>query len=140
MYPMDRSTRNNDLMTYEEVTDQVLLYRVALVQRSKSKFQNGPAMTWGMHAIGHLELGQEEEAAAMFAKSYLPYVQVSAKSLNFPSRFFPRHLFLLVCIVSMLLHLLMYIWYSNENCILCIFELHASESNVQWSRKWIQMF
>ena len=33
-------------------------------------------MTWGMHAIGHLELGQEEEAARMFDRSYLPYVQV----------------------------------------------------------------
>ena len=39
-------------------------------------FQSGPAMTWGMHAIGHLELGQEEQAAEMFDKSYLPYVQV----------------------------------------------------------------
>jgi len=58
MYPMERSTRNNDLITYEEVTDQT-----------------GPAMTWGMHAIGHLELGQEEEAGEMFYRSYLPYVQ-----------------------------------------------------------------
>ena len=33
-------------------------------------------MTWGMHAIGHLELGQEEEAGMMFDRSYLPYVQV----------------------------------------------------------------
>ena len=79
MYPMDRSTRNNDLITYEEATDQVLHRYVNLVQQSKSKFQSGPAMTWGMHAIGHLELGQEEEAATMFAKSYLPYVQVPAQ-------------------------------------------------------------
>ena len=34
-------------------------------------------MTWGMHAIGHLELGQEDEASELFNRSYLPYVQVS---------------------------------------------------------------
>ena len=34
-------------------------------------------MTWGMHAIGHLELGQEDEASKLFNRSYLPYVQVS---------------------------------------------------------------
>ena len=39
-------------------------------------------MTWGMHAIGHLELGQEEAAARMFDKSYLPYVQVPIKPSN----------------------------------------------------------
>ena len=39
-------------------------------------------MTWGMHAIGHLELGQEEEAARMFDKSYLPYVQVTIQPLD----------------------------------------------------------
>ena len=33
-------------------------------------------MTWGMHAIGHLELGQEDEASKLFNRSYLPYVQV----------------------------------------------------------------
>ena len=33
-------------------------------------------MTWGMHAIGHLELGQEDEASELFNRSYLPYVQV----------------------------------------------------------------
>ena len=41
-------------------------------------------MTWGMHAIGHLELGQEEEASMMFDRSYLPYVQVP----NQPSELF----------------------------------------------------
>ena len=34
-------------------------------------------MTWGMHAIGHLELGQEDEASELFNRSYLPYVQVT---------------------------------------------------------------
>ena len=55
---------------------------VPVVHRSKSNFQSGPAMTWGMHAIGHLELGQEEAAARMFDKSYLPYVQVPIKPSN----------------------------------------------------------
>ena len=43
-------------------------------------------MTWGMHAIGHLELGQEEEAARMFDKSYLPYVQVTIQPLDITLR------------------------------------------------------
>ena len=40
-------------------------------------------MTWGMHAIGHLELGQEDEASKLFNRSYLPYVQVSLIVLFF---------------------------------------------------------
>lgn len=44
---------------------------------------SGPAMTWGMHAIGHLELGDNEQAAVVFNRSYAPYVRepfkVSAK-------------------------------------------------------------
>ena len=59
MYGMAASTRAQDLRVYQAATDPA-----------------GPAMTWGMHAIGHLELGQEEEAEEMFHRSYAPYVQV----------------------------------------------------------------
>lgn len=48
-----RSTKANDLAYYENVT------------RS-----DGPAMTWSMHAIGHLQLGEEQKAEANFIKSY----------------------------------------------------------------------
>jgi len=57
MYDMKESTRRNDLAMYETVTDI-----------------GGPAMTWGMHAVGHLELGQEEQAQDLFRRSYEPYV------------------------------------------------------------------
>ena len=56
MYNMSVTTRKNDLETYEAVTDP-----------------GGPAMTWGMYAIGYLELGQEERAGDLFRKSYQPY-------------------------------------------------------------------
>ena len=56
MYGMNVSTRRNDLEMYEAVTDI-----------------GGPAMTWGMHAIGHLELGEEYEAEDLFKMSYEPY-------------------------------------------------------------------
>jgi len=58
MYPMNTSTRGNDLFLYGEVV------------RS-----DGPAMTWGMHAIGHVEVENFEEAAVFFNKSYQPYAR-----------------------------------------------------------------
>ena len=57
MYQMNVSTRQNDLQMYEGATDI-----------------GGPAMTWGMHAVGHLELGEEEQAVDLFKMSYEPYV------------------------------------------------------------------
>ena len=35
----------------------------------------GPAMTWGMYAIGWLELGDIEKAEGLFDRSYQPYVR-----------------------------------------------------------------
>ncbi|XP_053605978.1 protein-glucosylgalactosylhydroxylysine glucosidase [Plodia interpunctella] len=58
MYPMNTSTRSNDLSYYKSVT------------RS-----SGPAMTWSMHAIGHLQLMEYKKAAKMFNKSYEGYVR-----------------------------------------------------------------
>jgi len=58
MYPMNDSTRRNDLRIYEEVT------------RS-----SGPAMTWVMHAINHLEIGNYDKAAELFNRSYKNYVR-----------------------------------------------------------------
>ncbi|KOB67253.1 Maltose phosphorylase [Operophtera brumata] len=57
-YTMNVSTRANDLSYYESVT------------RS-----NGPAMAWSMHAIGHLQLGEEQQAEANFNKSYQAFVR-----------------------------------------------------------------
>ena len=56
MYNMSSVTRENDLKMYEAVTDP-----------------GGPAMTWGMYAIGYLELGHEDRAADLFRRSYQPY-------------------------------------------------------------------
>jgi len=56
--PMTSEVRRNDLEHYEERTDT-----------------NGPAMTWGMHAIAWLELGDRSKAAGDFTRSYQPYVQ-----------------------------------------------------------------
>eukprot|EP01114_Cavostelium_apophysatum_P022690 TRINITY_DN8295_c0_g1_i1.p1 TRINITY_DN8295_c0_g1~~TRINITY_DN8295_c0_g1_i1.p1 ORF type:complete len:699 (+),score=116.92 TRINITY_DN8295_c0_g1_i1:246-2342(+) len=53
MYPMNSTVRYNDLVYYSNRTDP-----------------NGPAMTWGMHAIAWLELGHYENAADIFARSY----------------------------------------------------------------------
>ena len=53
---MSSTTRLNDLTRYEAVTDP-----------------GGPAMTWGMFAIGYLELGDVERGWSLFQKSYQPY-------------------------------------------------------------------
>ncbi|XP_028165174.1 protein-glucosylgalactosylhydroxylysine glucosidase isoform X1 [Ostrinia furnacalis] len=57
-YPMNRTTRVNDLSYYESVTRG-----------------SGPAMTWSMHTIGHLDLEDNLRAAQLFNKSYLGYVR-----------------------------------------------------------------
>lgn len=57
-FQMENSTKANNLEIYSRVT------------RS-----NGPAMTWAMHTIGHLELGQLQEAEQMFTKSYQQYIR-----------------------------------------------------------------
>ena len=56
MYNMKTSTRRNDLEKYESVTDP-----------------GGPAMTWGMFAVGYLELGDTDRAVELFQRSYQPY-------------------------------------------------------------------
>ena len=50
---MPADVRENDLAYYIERTDP-----------------NGPAMTYGMHTLGWLELGNEEKAAELFARTY----------------------------------------------------------------------
>lgn len=52
-FPMSREVRGNDLEAYEPVTDPY-----------------GPAMTWGMYAIGWLELGEAERAQHLLEKSF----------------------------------------------------------------------
>ncbi|XP_061577620.1 protein-glucosylgalactosylhydroxylysine glucosidase [Cololabis saira] len=51
--PMTPQVRKNDLEAYEPVTDP-----------------NGPAMTWGMFAIGWLELGEAERAQRLLEKCF----------------------------------------------------------------------
>ncbi|XP_077296184.1 protein-glucosylgalactosylhydroxylysine glucosidase-like [Arctopsyche grandis] len=58
MYKMHPKTRENDLLYYENVTRD-----------------NGPAMTWSMHTVGHLQLGNNDQAASLFNRSYQPYVR-----------------------------------------------------------------
>jgi trehalose/maltose hydrolase-like predicted phosphorylase len=58
LYPMNASTRKNDLLIYEPVTRE-----------------NGPAMTWAMHTVGFLELNDEDKSNALFNKSYQPYMR-----------------------------------------------------------------
>ncbi|XP_055642613.1 protein-glucosylgalactosylhydroxylysine glucosidase-like [Toxorhynchites rutilus septentrionalis] len=57
-FPMNKSTKINNLRFYSKVT------------RS-----DGPAMTWAIHTIGHLDLGQFKEAEKMFLKSYKQYMR-----------------------------------------------------------------
>ncbi|XP_072322136.1 protein-glucosylgalactosylhydroxylysine glucosidase [Scyliorhinus torazame] len=53
MYPMSSQVRKNDLVIYEAVTDH-----------------DGPAMTWGMFAIGWLELKNVSRAQQQLSKCY----------------------------------------------------------------------
>lgn len=57
MYVKDPITRKNDLELYENVTRA-----------------DGPAMTWSMHSIGHLEIGEEFRAEELLNRSYQPYL------------------------------------------------------------------
>lgn len=51
-----RSTQVNDLRYYEPVTRE-----------------NGPAMTWGIHAIGYLDVFEFAEADRLLDRSYKGY-------------------------------------------------------------------
>ncbi|XP_058447938.1 protein-glucosylgalactosylhydroxylysine glucosidase-like [Malaya genurostris] len=55
---MTAQTRSNDLRYYEPVTRR-----------------SGPAMTWAMHAINHLDLNEIPQALENFERSYEPYVK-----------------------------------------------------------------
>jgi hypothetical protein len=58
MWPMSEQVRRNDLLTYEPLTRD-----------------DGPAMTWSMHAIGFLELKDFDSAEKLFQRSYETYVR-----------------------------------------------------------------
>ncbi|XP_053664830.1 protein-glucosylgalactosylhydroxylysine glucosidase-like [Anopheles marshallii] len=59
LYPvMKPYTLKNDLFMYEPVTRPT-----------------GPAMSWSMHAINHLDIMQSREAATNFNRSYQPYIR-----------------------------------------------------------------
>nr|XP_054752834.1 protein-glucosylgalactosylhydroxylysine glucosidase-like [Lytechinus pictus] len=55
MYEMDESTRVNDLRYYKRAYTE----------------HTGPAMTWGMFAVGWLELGDKQRAEDLFSESFL---------------------------------------------------------------------
>lgn len=58
LYEMNTATRKNDLNFYENVTRTT-----------------GPAMTWAMHTINHLDLNEIDKADAVFLRSYQSYVR-----------------------------------------------------------------
>lgn len=57
MYPMANSTQKNNLYIYGNATRE-----------------DGPAMTWAMHAIAHLDIG-EIPTEQQFQRTYAPYLQ-----------------------------------------------------------------
>lgn len=56
-------TKRNNLHFYDNVTRA-----------------SGPAMTWSMHAVGFLDLKEEEEAAKVFERSYAVYTHEPFKT------------------------------------------------------------
>ena len=68
MWPMSDEVKRNDLLAYEAVTRA-----------------DGPAMTWSMHSIGFLELGDFDKADQNFQRSYAAYVRppFNVSYLNF---------------------------------------------------------
>jgi hypothetical protein len=70
MWPMNDQVRRNDLLAYE------LLTRAS-----------GPAMTWSMHSIGFIELGDFVKAQQLFRRSYETYVRPPF-NVNFIGCFF----------------------------------------------------
>ncbi|CAF3541630.1 unnamed protein product [Rotaria sp. Silwood1] len=58
MWPMTDQIRRNDLLAYEPLTRA-----------------DGPAMTWSMHSIGFIELGDFDKAEQLFRRSYETYVR-----------------------------------------------------------------
>lgn len=57
MYPMKETTQRNNLYIYGNAT------RI-----------NGPAMTWAMHAIAHMDIGEVPDVA-LFKRTYEPYIR-----------------------------------------------------------------
>lgn len=58
LYNMSDSVKRNDLLIYENVTRQT-----------------GPAMTWHIHAISHIELNEIDKADVLLLKSYQNYIR-----------------------------------------------------------------
>ncbi|CAF1205270.1 unnamed protein product [Didymodactylos carnosus] len=58
MWPMNETVRRNNLLMYENITRD-----------------DGPAMTWSMHAVGFLELNDIAKAEHLFRRSYQTYVR-----------------------------------------------------------------
>lgn len=57
LHRMDVTTKRNNLNIYANVTRA-----------------SGPAMTWSMHAIGHLDIG-DTPSEALFNRTHLPYIR-----------------------------------------------------------------
>lgn len=58
LYPMNHTTRRNDLLFYEQVTRNT-----------------GPAMTWAMHSINYLDIGDNSKADKNFLRGFEDYIR-----------------------------------------------------------------
>jgi len=73
-------------------------------------------MTWGMHAIAWLELGDRSKAAGDFTRSYQPYVQEPYKV-----RQVPRAWRFIVSSSSRELNMYYYVFELSPQCLHIIF-------------------
>ena len=78
MWPMSNEVRRNDLLAYERLT------RI-----------DGPAMTWSMHSIGFLELGDFNKADQLFQRSYQSYVRAPF-NVSYLNTFFFDFIYILI--------------------------------------------
>ena len=74
----------NDLMKAKQADTIMLAYPLGVavppqVRKNDLDYYakhtgNGPSMTWSMYTVGYLEVGDVEQGAAFFNRSWLPYV------------------------------------------------------------------
>ena len=70
--PMTTSTMRNDLTIYSQMVGQSLTKTIKT--KTKKVRDSGPAMTWSIHAILWLQLGEHDLAEKFFNHSYQPHV------------------------------------------------------------------
>lgn len=73
MYPMDQVRRRSDLVYYANRTDMYGCFFNPLNPFATvyvPRCSGGPAMTWAMHVVAWLELGEMDEAAKIWDLAY----------------------------------------------------------------------